>query len=229
MKLNNSHFIQQSLSTTVPEVEVLYWLVEDALHEGNKDKAELLFQTLLYIAKYNAKLISQGLRPIQRERLKEITHEIHKGISLRKVQPITMKPPIEPRSIPFKKEKELQHYLHDNKKVLEDALSCSLRIIGLEVETADDYRCDIVAESENTCFPIELKIAQSTHAVVSQCSKYCYYFYRKLRYGQFKEVQGVVVSRGFDAWSINELRRHGHWIFNIVPISDSDITLEWVH
>ena len=85
------------------------------------------------------------------------------------------------------------------------------------MELKNGYRCDVVAESKTRLYPIELKIAQSTHAVVSQCSKYCYYFYRKLRYDRFKYVQGVVLSNGFDAWSINAIRQEGHWILKIVP------------
>ena len=83
-------------------------------------------------------------------------------------------------------------------------------------------------ESKNHFYPIELKIAQGNHAVVSQCSKYCYYFYRQLRYDRFKKIQGIVIGNGYDAWSINELRREGHWIFTIVPDGDKNIKLKRV-
>lgn len=228
MKLDHPHMLDQTMKTGVREVEVLYWLVEDALYHGNPKKAKEILQFLLYIGKYKPELIQSGLRPIQRTRLKEITHEIHANVTTQRREAITMKPPIQSASIPFKKEKELQKYLSEHKSVLEEAFSDRLRIVGIEVETDDDYRCDIVAESSQKFYPIELKIAQSTHAVVSQCSKYCYYFYRKLRYSLFKEVQGIVVSSGFDSWSINELRRAGHWIYTIVPTSDTDITLRRV-
>ncbi len=221
--------ISQTLATHECEVEVMYWMLEDALYHGNKDRAKIILNLLLYIGKYKPELIQSGLKKIQRTRLKEIIHEIHENVATQKREAITIKTPISSRDIPFKREKALQEHLSKNKNILEEALGDRLRIVGLEVETDNDYRCDIVAESETKFYPIELKIAQSTHAVVSQCSKYCYYFYRKLRYNHFKEVQGVVIANGADAWSINELRREGHWVYTIAPVSDTDITLVRVH
>lgn len=228
MKLNDQGMIAQTLETHECEVEVMYWVLEDALHSGNKNRATTALNLLLYIGKYKPELIQSGLKKIQRIRLKEIIHEIHENVVAQKREAITMKMPISSRSIPFRREKDLQKHLSENKNILEEAFDDRLRIVGLEIETDNDtdYRCDIVAESEKKFYPIELKIAQSTHAVVSQCSKYCYYFYRKLRYNHFKEVQGVVITNGTDAWSVNELRRVGHWIYLIIPISDTDITLE---
>lgn len=227
MKLNDPFLIDQTMKTFENEVEVMYWIVEDALHQGNRNKATGMLQLLLYIGKYKPELIQTGLKSIQRTRLKEITHEIHENIITQKRQAITMKHPVLPKKIPFKLEKHLQKHLSEHKYILEDALGERLRIMGTEVETDDDYRCDIVAESSQKFYPIELKIAQSTHAVVSQCSKYCYYFYRKLRYNHFKEIQGVVITNGADAWSINELRRAGHWVYTMTPQGDS-ITLSKV-
>lgn len=226
MKLNDPHLIEQTMRSFKNEMEPMYWIVEDALYHGKKSRAKAVLELLLYVGKYKPELIQTGLKPIQRTRLKEITHEIHENVITQKREAITIKLPIQSRKIPFNLEKDLQKYLSEHKNVLEDALEDRIRIMGIEVETEDEYRCDIVAEGEKKFYPIELKIAQSTHAVVSQCSKYCYYFYRKLRYDHFKEVQGVVISSGFDAWSINELRRSGHWIYAIVPDSDNDITLE---
>ncbi|KKL73431.1 hypothetical protein LCGC14_2074970 [marine sediment metagenome] len=225
MKLNDPHLIAQTMRTHRCEVEVMYWMVEDAICKANQSKAEGILKLLLYIGKYKPELIRSGLQLIQRTRLKEMIHEIHENVTTQKREAITMRQSIQPRVIPFKLEKELQNYLSEHKHILEEAFGDRLRIVGLEVETDDDYRCDIVAESSQKFYPIELKIAQSTHAVVSQCSKYCYYFYRKLRYSHFKEVQGVVIINGADVWSINELRRAGHWIYIIVPTSDTNITL----
>lgn len=209
------------MATHECEVEVMYWILEDALYCGKKDRAKGILLVLLYIGKYKPELIQSGLKKIQRTRLKEITYEIHKNASTQRREAITMKTPILSRDLPFKREKALQEHLAKHKDILEGAFGDRLRIVGLEVETDDDYRCDIVAESEKKFYPIELKIAQSTHAVVSQCSKYCYYFYRKLRYNHFKEVQGVVITNGADAWAINELRRLGHWVYTMIPKDDS--------
>ncbi len=212
------------------ELEPMYWIVEDALYHGKQSRAKAVLKLLLYVGKYRPELIQTGLKPIQRIRLKEITHEIHEKATTQRREAITVKHPIQSRNIPFKLEKDLQKHLSEHKNILEDALEDRLRIVGLEVETDDDYRCDVVAESSKKFYPIEIKIAQSTHAVVSQCSKYCYYFYRKLRYDRFKEVQGVVITNGADAWSVNELRRAGHWIYTINPVdSKNKITLARIH
>lgn len=230
MELNNHHLIEQAKNTHECEIEVMYWLIEDAIYKGKLSRAKMILEMLLYVGKYKPELIQSGLQPIQRSRLKEIIHEIYENATTQKREAVTIKPPIQSKIIPFKLEKELQNHLAEHKYILEEALNDKIRIVGLEVEAGDDYRCDIVAESSTKFYPIELKIAQSTHTVVSQCSKYCYYFYRKLRYDHFKEIQGVVISSGYDAWSINELRRSGHWIYTISPDENSkSVILSRVH
>ncbi len=209
--------IEQAKGTTIKEVEVMYWLLEAALDEGKSEKAQMMFHYLAYLAKYNPKMIRDGLQPPFQERLKEISYEIYGDGAIKKQPPITMKQEISTRKIPFKTEKELSNYLLDNPHILSDALEESVKITGREAELEHGYRCDVVAESKTMLYPIELKIAQGTHAVVSQCSKYCYYFYRKLRYDRFKYVQGVVLASGYDSWSVNAIRQEGHWIYTIVP------------
>lgn len=228
MRFDDPRMIEQTLDTHQKSVEVLYWLLEDAVHDAKQIRAKNLLDFLLYIGKYKPELIQSGLHPVQRSRLRDLTHQILENVSIQEKKAVTIKFPIKAREIPFKREAELQTHLVEHKGILEKALDDRIRIRGTEVRTEGDYRCDIVAESENKFYPIELKIAQGNHAVVSQCSKYCYYFYRKLRYDRFKPVQGVVIANGYDAWSINELRRQGHWIFAIKPIPKSDdiITLE---
>lgn len=217
------------MGTTDKEVEVLYWILEDALHDGKRNRALCIFELLLYIAKYKNGLLRGGLNQTYRNRLKEIAHELHGNGPKKQIDAVTMKREIQQREIPFKSESKLQDYLIEKKSVLSEALGEQVKIMGKEIEVGDDYRCDIVAESEQTLFPIELKIAQGNHSVVSQCSKYCYYFYRKLRYSHFKKVQGIVIASGFDSWSVNAIRQEGHWIFTIIPTDDSNIRLERIH
>ena len=217
--------IQQALDTTTGELETMYWIVEDSLYEGKKSRAMNVFTSLLYIARYRPRMIKDGLREAQRERIKELCQELFNGKSVQYQNHVTVQPAINPRKIPFKQEYELKMHLASHPDILSKALDDRIRIVGTEVETDFEYRCDIVAESPEVFYPIELKIAQGTHSAVSQCSKYCYYFYRKLRYDRYKKIQGVVIASGFDDWSVNELRRVGHWIFTIIPESDG-ISLE---
>lgn len=227
MKFNDTRLIKQAINTNIKELEPMYWVVEDSLREGYTLRAEGMLHSILYVAKYKPEAL-QGLQPQQRQRLGILVQEILGKKSIKKSEVITLKQPVNPRKIPFKLELELKSYLVEHSRILSEALEDSIKITGTEVETEEDYRCDIVAESSNKFYPIELKIAQGTHAVVSQCSKYCYYFYHKLRYDRFKVIQGVVIANGYDAWSINELRKEGHWIY-IIPTSDTDITLERIH
>ncbi len=230
MKLNDPYIVERTMKTLKCEIEPMYWIVEDALHRGNRGKANAMLELLMYVGKYKPELIQNSLQPVQRSRLKEIVHEMYENVIIQKHEAITMKHSIQSSKIPFKLEKDLQNHLSEHKDILEDALGERLRIIGLEVETEDEYRCDIVAESAQKLYPIELKIDQSTHAVVSQCSKYCYYFYRKLRYNHFKNIQGIVLTNGADTWSINALRKAGHWIYIIRPDdSENIIALERIH
>ena len=216
--------IEQSLNTNIKELEPIYWIIEDALYKNDIPKAKSMLTVLLYIAKYNPRLVMQGLQVPYKQRLKQLSQEILNGHFLQKMESIEIKPAIEPRKIPFKLEKELKDYLVEHPEKL-NILEENIRITGVEVDTDFEYKCDIVAESFTKFFPIELKIGQGNHAVVSQCSKYCYYFYRKLRYDRFKQIQGVVIANGFDSWSINELRRNGILIFDIISENEKDISL----
>ena len=219
--------IRQAEDMFQSEMEPLYWKVEDALHQGNQEKARNLFSILLYAAKYNSKLVSSGLKPGHRRRLKELSYELFEDFVPKNGKSIEIRRSIDPVKLPFVKEAELQEHLQTHPDILSRALGEAVRVTGIEVDVGYDYRCDIVAEGEKF-YPIELKIGQTNHAVVSQCIKYCYYFYRKLRYNLCKEIQGVVIGNGFDPWSVNELRRENIWIFRIVPLPNNDITLSQV-
>ena len=224
MKFTDPDLTEQALNTHLQEVEVLYWVLEDALYAGNHKRANSLLTIMLYMAKYRSDLIYKGLRPVYRQSLKEICHQLLGTGPIRKESSVKIKPAIHSHNIPFKLEYELKDFLVNNKSVLEKVVGEAVKITGTEVETEEDYRCDIVAESAENFYPIELKIAQANHAVVSQCSKYCFYFYRKLRYGRFKNIQGIVIANGYCSWSINELRKAGHWIFSMLP-DDKGIAL----
>ncbi len=226
MKFDNENLIEQTNNTHVSELEPMYWIIEDALRDGKIDRAKSMLHSILYVGKYKPKLLLQGLQVPYRERLKTLTHELFSKQSIKKCESIILKPPIQSCKIPFKLESELKNYLVKHPEILSKALEDSIKITGTEVETEGDYRCDIVAESSLMFYAVELKITQGNHSAVSQCSKYCYYFYRQLRYDRFKTIQGIVIALGFDKWSINELRREGHWIFFMKSTSESDITLE---
>lgn len=225
--LDNAAMIQQANSMFACEMEPLYWKVEDMLHDGHKQEASNIFVILLYAAKYNPGLISAGLKPGHRMRLKELSYEFFSDSVPSINQAIEIRSSVSPQNIVFKKELELQTYLFSNPEVLGRALGDDLKV-ACEVEVGPNYKCDIVADGKRM-YAIELKIGQTTHAVVSQCVKYCYYLRRKLRYGWYKEVQGVVIGNGFDDWSINELRRVGIWIFAIQPDGDAGIRLVRIH
>jgi hypothetical protein len=217
MLLNDPDEIAIAQKTTVGEIEVLYWIVEDSLYKNKPDLAKSMLYSLLYIGKYNPTLIQSGLNETYKTRLQQLVHEVFSGVYKKELPAIVMKPPIEPRTLPFEKEKELGNYLWEHPEVLSEVIGEKIKITGREVETDCEFRCDVVAESKTILYPVELKIAQTNHQAVSQCLKYCYYFYRKLRYDRFKKIQGVVIGNGFDSWSVNELRRNGIMIFSIVP------------
>ncbi len=217
-KLNSQDYIEDTMTMHVSELEPLYWVMEDAFYKGDRDKARVIYESsFLYVAKYRQHVLREGLKDKYIERLKEISYELYDGTATKERKSITIKQSSSARPLPFEKESMLRDFLAENPQVLSSALDTPIRILGTEVKTDCEYRCDIVAESEGTCFPIELKIVQANHAVVSQISKYCYYFYRRYRYGNFKNIQGVVCANGYCDWSINELRREGIWIFEITP------------
>jgi len=226
IKLDNPSMIEQAQRMHFSEMEPLYWKIEDALYNGDTDRAANIYTIALYAAKYNKSLISKGLHSAHKIRLQQMAYELFNSAIPVKRESITIKRSINPVKIPFKLESELQKYLVSNPRVLSKALGEDVRVIGTEVETDCEYRCDVVAESPSVLYAVELKIGQTTHAVVSQCKKYCWYFYRKLRYNHYKDIQGVVIGNGMDDWSINELRREGILCYRIVPAENRHIKLE---
>lgn len=227
-ELLDKRMIQQAQETNPLILESLYWVLEDAISDGKTELAQSTYDTFLYIGKYNAKVLTKGLQLSYINRLKEIAYELYgNGDKIVRRAEISLRPPISPKQLPFTKEKELQDYLEKHPRVLSDAFNDEVFVKGVEVPTDFDYRCDITAESRTHFYPIELKIGQGNHQVVSQINKYCHYFYRRLRYGFHRRLQGVVVCNGLDAWSINEIRRDGHWCFTISP-NNGGIQLEKV-
>lgn len=225
-ELNDKRMIAQAEKMSQVEVEPLYWIVEDAITDGRLDRATASYETFLYLGAYRKDMLQKGLKPAQLRRLQEIAYELHGNTKATiRDSEIEIRPGIAPKKIPFEKERELQNYLSGNPHVLSEALEDRITIKGIEVLTDFDYRCDITAQSETKFYPIELKIGMGNHQVVSQINKYCHYFYRKLRYGYYKELQGVVICNGLDQWSINEIRKDGHWCFTIVPKDDNQISL----
>ena len=86
--LNNQNIIDQTLTMHISEAEILYWKLEDALSDGDRQTANTAFHLLLYAAKYKPELISKGLRSKQRERMKEICNEMNGNSNVRIIKPI---------------------------------------------------------------------------------------------------------------------------------------------
>lgn len=212
---------------TIPEIETLYWKLEDHLSDGDLKKASTFFDMLCYIAHHKKDLISAGLRECHRNRLQEISYEIagrdvpiiRKGVRSLKAIPAL--------DIPFAKERELNDYLHANPLILSNALGVAGRITGREIEIAG-YKCDITFENEGIFYAVELKKVQADHKSVSQLDKYCHFFYLKLRYNFYKQIKGVIVANGVDRWAINEFRRKDRLIYTIKPTDKKNIILEQI-
>lgn len=223
--MNDAHMIEYAKTTTIPEVEVMYWIVEDSLFDGNKEKARGIMDFLLYIAKYNKPALEQGLKKQHRDRLKQLCFELNDVNYHQEQKAININCPISSRKLPFEKECQLRDYLYEHKDILSVFLNERIKMYGKEIKVSDNYKCDLVVESGDTLFAIELKIVQANHQVCSQIDKYCFYFYRSMRYDRFKKIQGVVIASGFDEWSVNELRRRKHIIGEIIPEAENSISL----
>jgi hypothetical protein len=219
--LNNSKRIECILKEHPSVFEPLYWAMEDALYNNNIDRAKNIYVDFLYLAKYRKQDLMKLLRPAYVDRLKSLAFELFEGTSLKARKSIELKSCRQSRSIPFTKEAQIRDYLTANDEILSDAFGEHISVMDTEVLTYDGYKCDILAASNRCYYPIELKIRQANHAVVSQIQKYCFYFYRRFRYGFYKPIQGVVCANGFDVWSINELRREGMRCFTMIGDGES--------
>lgn len=219
--LNNHEKKKGILSDDPGILEPLYWVMEDAIYENNIRLAKAIYVDFLYFAKYRKEDLQKAMQPAYLDRLRSLAFELFEGKSIKERKPITLKMASQSTEIPFKKEHNLRDHLAANPDILSETIGEKVAIVDTEVHTDDDYRCDILASSESYYYPVELKIRQANHAVVSQINKYCFYFYRRFRYTFHKPIQGIVCANGFDAWSINELRRDGIRCFDILSDQDS--------
>lgn len=224
--LCDDRLIEQAKKTHVIELEPLYWILEDAITDGKIEIAKSVYDSFLYLAEYNKSILPQGLQPAQIYRLKQIAYEIYgNGSYICKKQEIVMRQSISSTKIPFEKEDDLRNYLASRPNILSNAFKDDVVIKNTEFIIDHNYRCDIIAQSKKKLYIVELKIVKANHQIVSQINKYYHYLYRKLRYGRYQDIQGVIVCNGLDSWSVNEIRKDGHWAFTIVP-KNKDIYLE---
>jgi len=224
MIFDDKLMIKQAVDSKKEEMEVLYWITEDSLYDGKTSKAKNVLTMLLYAMKFNPSAVKDGLKQIQIKRLKELTEELFENGAKKIEQQILIKPETNVYDLPFESEKLFKDHIQQNSIVLQNALETNVKITHRELDVGQDYRIDLLAENVKTAFAIEVKMIKTNHSVVSQCDKYCFYLYRKLRYDRFKSVQGVVIAPGFDEWSINELRRKGHWVFQ-AKMNENDLVL----
>ena len=224
---NDVEKIKTINSITLPEVEILYWKLEDYLSSGDIKKARIFFDMFCYMAIHRKQFIKDGLKKCHRDRLREINYEMHNKDVPCSRKPIIELNAIKPVEIPFSKEKQINDYLFSNQLILVNALKTDGKITGREIPV-NEYFCDITFENQSVFYVIELKKDQSNHQAVSQLDKYCHYFYLKLRYGLYKKIQGVIIANGFCSWSINEFHRKDRLTFVIKPTDKSSIILQKV-
>lgn len=221
----NPENIEYIKNIHILELEPLYWALEDCYHDGELKRATSVFQMLCCIAKNKKELLINSLNRKKIERIKQLGSELYDSKSYSEQTAIEMKFATLPVEIPFQKESQLRDYLYQNCSILK-IIDKDINRVFREYKLDYNFSCDLIAESNSTCYPIELKIKQSTHSVVSQIEKYCYFMYRRLRYDHYKNVQGIVISNGFDAWSINELRRKNIWIYDVGCGEDNKVGIK---
>lgn len=197
------------------ELEPLYWLIEDNLEKNNISLCKQIYQTFVDLAKVRKSFLVNNLHSDYLKRLKELAFELYDNVSIKKCSSIEFQSNIEPVELSLKKESELRDYLANNTNLFSELNEPRIRLKDVEVPTKFGFSCDLLLESDNFYYPVEIKIKKATHQVVSQIDKYCYYFYRKYRYNFHKTIQGVVVSNGFCNWSINELRKNNIICYNV--------------
>jgi RecB family endonuclease NucS len=197
------------------ELEPLYWLIEDNLEKNNIKLCKQVYQTFIDLAKIRKSFLIKNLHSDYIQRLKELSFELYDHVSIRKNAVINIEYNIQSVELSIQKESELRDYLALHPELFVDLSSEKIKLKDVEVPTKFGFSCDLLLESDNFYYPVEIKIKKATHQVVSQIDKYCYYFYRKYRYNFHKSIQGVVVSNGFCDWSINELRKNNIICYNV--------------
>jgi hypothetical protein len=195
---------------TFGELDVMYYRCLNSSLRGDMKKTELYFSLIENCFKDNSDkvVLKSYLDQDKLHELKRVKREVELGKPILELEAITpIDENIEPTAHDLKLERELvklsYYSLQDLAPFLGDDLVCK----GIERETyLTGGKCDMVAQDNNgTIYPIEFKLNQANHSVVSQIDKYCLHFKLQLIQKLYKRVKGVVIASSFSKYAINAL------------------------
>jgi hypothetical protein len=195
-------------------LDVLYFKCLSYSLTGNIEKTKMYFELIegCMDKEEDKKILLKYLNQYKLNELKRIRREIEIGKPIQEFEPITpIEENIEPTEHDLKLEKQLVKLSYYSLEKLNKFLGEELVGKGIERETYHTGgKCDMVLQNnERTIFPIEFKLNQATHAVVSQIDKYCMHFKLELIYKLYDNVQGVVIASSFSKYAINALLKRG--------------------
>lgn len=191
-------------------LDVIFYKCHSYSILGDIQNTKLYFSFIqdMYSNSEEKKILQQYLDKEKLKELKRIKKEVESGNPIEELESINpIDDNIEPSANDLKLEKQIVKLSYYNLQKLEKFLGKNLECKGIERETyLTGGKCDMVLQNDQgTLFPIEFKLNQANHSVVSQIDKYCLHFKLQLIYKLYNRVQGVVIASSFSKYAINAL------------------------
>jgi len=78
----------------------------------------------------------------------------------------------------------------------------------LNLEHPTEYgKVDILGQTGEIVYPIEVKLKRGTHSIISQIEKYMRHFWKKLGLKLWKEVNGIIIAKNYERFVLEELNK----------------------
>jgi RecB family endonuclease NucS len=120
------------------------------------------------------------------------------------------------------KEKEITTKICKS-NILLKYLGNEFQLINLEHPT--EYgRVDIVGQTNDIIYPIEVKLNRGTHAIIGQIEKYMKHFWKKLGLKIWKDVKGIIIAKSYEQYVLEQLKNLNIIAFTYY-IKNNDIEL----
>ncbi len=78
----------------------------------------------------------------------------------------------------------------------------------LNLEHPTEYgKVDILGQSGEIIYPIEVKLKRGTHSIIGQIEKYMKHFWKKLGLKLWKDVNGIIIAKSYERYVLEELNK----------------------
>lgn len=203
--------------STIGEVEVFYYKLNNAVLLGDTDKAKMYLDILRNEYEKNESSFDELKIDGRWEHLKQLGNAVDNGLVIKNYEYDDNSDDVEEAKRDEDRaddERSLVKVICDNLDILRDILGATNKLYIYNIEHPTAYgRVDVVLKDGDTVYLVEIKKSHARYSVISQIDKYMLDFRLKLILKAWRKVVGVVIANGFIGRVSKELVK-----FGVIPI-----------